>query len=368
MQRDAARSGSGHAGNNLDLVRFIAASLVLVSHSYTLTGRGAEPSLFAYETLGGLAVAVFFIISGFLVTASWERSPGVTAFVRNRALRIMPALIGVVTLCALVVGPWLSPLPWHEYYVHPQTREYFLNLTFMQLRYSLPAVFAHNPFPHAVNGSLWTLPIEVTMYVLLTLFGALHLLRRNVVTALVVMLAAVWFGAGPARLETIAAYLPAVLPPAPVIHLALWFFTGSVFWLWRRQIAYRTPVALALLALAWLTEGDMAGQAVLHLALPYVVLWFAHVDVRQLGSFGGHGDFSYGMYLYAFPVQQTLAHFGAAAWPLPMYVAACFAVTLACAVASWKLIEAPALRAKRRTSTHRAANQALATGVSRSTS
>ncbi|HZQ60195.1 MAG TPA: acyltransferase [Casimicrobiaceae bacterium] len=361
MRGEAARAGSGHSGNNLDLVRFVAASLVLVSHSYTLTGRGGEPSLFAYETLGGLAVAVFFIISGFLVTASWQRSPGLLAFVRNRALRIMPALIGVVTLCALVLGPVFSPLSLKEYYAHPQTRDYFLNLTFAQLNYSLPAVFAHNPFPHVVNGSLWTLPIEVTMYAVLALLGVLRLVDRKVVTVLVIALAAIWFGLGPGRLDAMTPYLPAVLPAAPTAHLALWFFSGSALWLWRDHIAYRTPVALALLALAWIVQGGSVGHAVLHVALPYALLWFAQVDVRQLGAFGRHGDFSYGIYLYAFPVQQAFASVGAAAWPLPVYVAACFVVTLACAVASWKLIEAPALRAKRRTNTSRAAAEALTT-------
>jgi len=336
------------SANNLDLVRFAAASLVLVSHSYTLTARGGEPALFNYETLGGFAVAVFFVISGFLVTGSWEREPHLAAFVRNRALRIMPALIGVVAIAALVLGPVLSPLPAREYFVHPQTWAYFHNLTFTQLNYSLPLVFATNPFPHAVNGSLWTLPIEVAMYGLLAVLGICGLLRRNVVTALVLALAGVWLIGGPALLEHLAPFAPPVLPPVPVARLALWFFTGSAFWLWRHRIVYRTWLAVALLVLAWITQGYDAGHAVLHVAMPYVVLWFAQLDLGQPLRFAGHGDFSYGMYLYAFPVQQTFAHFGGATWPLPLYIGASFVVTLACAMVSWRCIEAPALRLKRR--------------------
>ncbi|MDQ6619088.1 MAG: acyltransferase, partial [Pseudomonadota bacterium] len=226
----------GARHNNLDLVRFIAAAMVLVSHSYTLTGRNGEPALFGYETIGGLAVAVFFVISGFLVTGSWLRSPSLRTFALKRALRIMPALVVVVTFSALVLGALLSPLPLGQYYVHPQTRDYFLNLTFTELNYSLPAVFARNPFPHAVNGSLWTLPIEVSMYALLALLGAVHLVRRSVITAIVVVLMIAWFGLGPEVLDRAAPYLSDVLPPRPVARLALWFFTGSAFWLWRERI------------------------------------------------------------------------------------------------------------------------------------
>lgn len=291
---------------------------------------------------------MFFVISGFLVTASWQREPHLVGFVRNRALRIMPALVVVVAVAALVLGPALSPLPLHQYFAHPQTWAYFYNLTFTRLDYSLPAVFATNPYPHAVNGSLWTLPIEVAMYAALAMLGMCRLLRREVVTLLVALLAALWFVGGPARIARAAASMPDVLPPAAVTRLALWFFTGSALWLWRERVAYRTPVAIALVVLAWTTQGNPIGQLVLHVAMPYVVLWFAGLDAGQLGRFGRHGDFSYGIYLYAFPVQQTFAHFGAAAWPMPAYIAACFLVTLACAVMSWRWIEAPALRLKRR--------------------
>ena len=149
--------------NNFDLLRFVAATLVLIDHSFVLTGRHGLPGPFVYETLGGFAVAVFFIISGFLVAGSWQRTPDLGTYAAKRALRIVPAYAAVIALCALVLGPLVTELSLGRYFGHPQTWSYFWNLTFFRLHYSLPGVFSGNPFPHAVNGSIWTLPIEIKM-------------------------------------------------------------------------------------------------------------------------------------------------------------------------------------------------------------
>jgi peptidoglycan/LPS O-acetylase OafA/YrhL len=334
------------APNNLDLVRFIAATMVLVDHSDALTGRPPLPAPFGYETLGGLAVAMFFAISGFLVSASWERRPAVLAFARKRALRIVPAYALVVIVCALALGSALSPLAPREYLTHPQTRGYLMNLTFVQIHYALPLVFATNPYPHAVNGSIWTLPIEVAMYVALALLGALRLLSRASVTVLVAALALVWFAWNP-HIGLNPLFGLDVLPAAYTLHLALWFFIGSAFWFWRDRISYRTDVAIALAVVCWLAGGRYGSYLLLHLALPYVLLAFATLDVKWMAHFGQRGDFSYGIYLWAFPMQQTLVHFGGAAWPYALYVCASFAVTLGCAFVSWHVVEHPALRHKR---------------------
>ena len=131
------------------------------------------------------------------------------------------------------------------------------------------------------------------------------------------------------------------------VHLALWFFLGSVFWLWRDRIRYRVDVAAALALGCWLTQRTPAGYVLFHLALPYMLLTFATLDVRWMAHFGQRGDFSYGIYLWAFPVQQTLASFSGATWPVAAYVAAAAMATLGCAYVSWHVVEYPALRFKR---------------------
>jgi peptidoglycan/LPS O-acetylase OafA/YrhL len=333
--------------NNFDLLRFAAATLVLVDHSDPLTGRTGGPGPFGYETYGGFAVAVFFIISGFLVAASWERAPRLWAFALKRALRIFPAYAAVVTLAVLVLGPLVTDLPLRAYFRSPATWAYFNNLTFVELYYSLPGVFAYNAYPLAVNGSIWTLPIEVTMYVALAAFGLVGAFSRTFVTVLVALLAVAWFGWS-AELAAAPPLYYDVLLTGYTVHLALWFFTGSALWLWREHVVYRADVAVALLVLAWLTEWTPTGAFVVHVAFPYVVVWAAMLPVRWMNRFGRAGDFSYGMYLYAFPVQQAVVAVGGASWPQPMFIAASFMLCLACAVASWYGIEYPALRLKPR--------------------
>jgi hypothetical protein len=132
--------------NNFDLLRFVAATLVLIDHSAVLTGRPGIAGPFGYETLGGFAVAVFFVISGFLVAASWERAPRLGAFTLKRALRIVPAYAAVVALAALALGPLVTELASGAYFRNPLTWAYFRNLTFVELHYSLPGVFHAQSF------------------------------------------------------------------------------------------------------------------------------------------------------------------------------------------------------------------------------
>jgi len=233
------------------------------------------------------------------------------------------------------------------YFRNPLTWGYFRNLTFVELHYSLPGVFTHNPFPNAVNGSIWTLPIELTMYVGLAALGWIGLMTRPVVSVLVAALAIGWFGWGAEANAAPPLYFD-VLPAGYVLHLGLWFFTGSALWLWRGRIRYRADIAVAVLVLLWWTEGTRAGMLVVHAGIPYLVIWAAQLPVGWMTRFGRGGDFSYGMYLYAFPVQQALASVGGASWPPAFYLASCFLLCLSCAVASWHGIEHPALRLKPR--------------------
>lgn len=333
------------AANNFDLLRFAAATLVLVDHSLVLSGRQGLPGPFGYETLGGFAVAVFFVVSGFLVAGSWQRAPRLGAYAAKRALRIVPAYAVVIALAALVLGPAVSELAPGAYFRNHQTWAYFRNLSYYQLHYALPGVFTANPYPNAVNGSIWTLPIELAMYVVLAALGWARLLNRTVVVALVIALALASFGWQEALLAA-PPILFATLPAYYTAHLGLWFFLGSALWLHRERIRYRHDVALLLLFAVWMTQGTTAGTLIFHAALPYLVIWAAQLRIPVMNRFGRYGDFSYGMYLYAFPLQQALAWLGGARWPYPGYVAACFGVTLLCAVASWHLVERPALRLK----------------------
>jgi peptidoglycan/LPS O-acetylase OafA/YrhL len=175
--------------NNFDLVRLGAAAMVVVSHSWSLTGR-PEPWLLG-DTLSGLGVVVFFAISGFLIARSWDLDRRVHAYVVKRFLRLWPALAVVVLVSALVVGPLAAHRPFHPYLASGTTTYIASNLA-LSTRNGIPGTFPYNPTAGSLTGTLWTLPVEVKAYALLLLLAFLGLVRRPLaLLALVAALAGV---------------------------------------------------------------------------------------------------------------------------------------------------------------------------------
>lgn len=162
--------------NNFDFLRFVAAYMVLFSHQLVLTGNSG-PNITSFD-LGKLGVVIFFSISGYLVTQSWDHDPSIWRFLAKRMLRIWPALIVVTCITVLFLGPIVSTEPINHYFINHKTWDYFRVLKLI-IRYELPGVFVTNPFPNAVNGSLWTLPIEFRWYLILMALGVVGLLRNR---------------------------------------------------------------------------------------------------------------------------------------------------------------------------------------------
>ena len=157
-----------HRSNNFDALRLLAALTVVVAHAWPLTGVSPSPMLGGIKVFH-LAVFVFFAISGYLITTSWQRAPRVRRFLAARVLRIFPALILVVVLTVLVIGPVATTLPLGEYFTSPQTWGYLVTVT-LAAAYQLPGVFDQNPLD-VVNGSLWTLGPEFACYLLVLTIG-----------------------------------------------------------------------------------------------------------------------------------------------------------------------------------------------------
>ena len=173
----------GRRDNVLHL-RLIAAVMVLLGHSYAVTGTGAqEPMHYLFPgTLTHITgVMLFFVISGFLITLSWVRRPELPRFLRARALRIWPAFAVCVGLTGLVLGPLVTTLPLHAYFIdgdrYGTVVGYVFNNAVLNLRQYLPGVFEQNPIPRYVNGSLWTLPVEATLYLCVAGLGVLRCFR-----------------------------------------------------------------------------------------------------------------------------------------------------------------------------------------------
>jgi peptidoglycan/LPS O-acetylase OafA/YrhL len=338
VEPDPTAAGTGHR-NNFDALRLLGALLVLVNHSMELTGH--RPFLFAGNAISTLGVKLFFVISGYLVTTSWLRDSHAGRYALRRARRIMPALALVVLAWVFVLGPLFSSVKLHAYAGSPLTLRYLGNLVF-HVAYALPGVFTSNPIPNAVNGSLWTLPIEVAMYIAVPLLlltgrwrilavpaafaaaaaGSLHLLRGGS-TPLVIYGTELWTAL--------------LLVPYFVAGLVVAWFRLERFLDWRIGV-------LVLVGLNW--AGGHLGvwsEAGLWIALPWATLAVGLRRWPVLNRAGRWGDFSYGLYLWGFPAQQAVIAVGGAAWTGWWNLALAGPVGLGCAVLSWHAVERRAL-------------------------
>jgi peptidoglycan/LPS O-acetylase OafA/YrhL len=326
--------------NNFDIIRFLAASSVVLSHSFQLpTGKVEDDPLWALShqtsTIGSMAVWVFFIISGYLITSSAERSRPFSYFMA-RVLRIFPALILVSFLSAFLLGPLITNDP--GYWTHFQTYKYFLgNASLIQIQYILPGVFTENAFRDVVNGALWTLKIEFYCYII---FGLLMFIfvstRKYIISWFFVFL---YIGYFFVQDEKFPANLQANF------DLFRYFAAGAVFYLWRERIPLKS--VLAWLALGMVVLGVVTGltRFIFPIAGTYLVLYLALGN--RYANFATWGDFSYGIYLWGFPIQQLIVmRFSNSSWFINFFLALPIATFLA--FISWHLIEKRALSLKKR--------------------
>lgn len=340
--------------NNFHLMRFVAAALVLVSHTWPLTGTPGEPlEAVAGFSFGHLGVDIFFVVSGFLVTASLFARRSVGSFVRARALRILPALVVSAFGCALVIGPLVTHLPLAEYFARSGTWSYALrNSTTWPwgVQWGLPGVFPHNPGGSAVNGVLWSLPWEITMYAGLAALGVLavgrtpRLTPRGVGWTLLVTAVVVSVAQGVNEAFSLSTRFEVV---QGLRLLALFTTAGSVY-VFRDRIPLAFPwfaVALALLVTSARVHG--LPFTLYPVTLVYVVLWLAYAPAGALRLANRSGDYSYGFYLWQFPIEQWIVetHPGIGQWRLLVLA---FPIATALAAASWYLVESPMLALKER--------------------
>ncbi len=328
---------SRHVPNNFDFFRFVFASLVIYSHCYPLlygenTGYATEALvLFSHgqHTFAGLAVDAFFCISGFLITHSWLRNEDFWTFFFNRCLRILPGFLVNAVLCIFVFMPLVTSAGFHS-----------LSWTKAWADLSNVAVFdfnqnissAYTQFDK-INGSLWTIPREFRCYILIALLGVLRLLKRSgfAVFALFGLCYLSFF------LKTDNSYA----------RQFCFFLAGASFYYLRSRLVYSPIVAAACAAL--LIGACLLGRY-LNILLPfagtYLLLYGCFNPKLRVSGWAKYGDFSYGIYLYAFPIQQLiqvrLAH---NLNPYAFFLMA-FALVLPFAYLSWRFVEKPVLEMK----------------------
>lgn len=330
--------------NNFTALRIIAALLVLGSHCWPLTGRGLgwiEKLSNAQMNGGYLGVSMFFAISGYLVTESYLRRRDTLRFMEARALRIFPGL-AVCLLYCLLVGAVATTLPSGDYWSHTQTWSFFWRNLVLDLQQgSLPGVFTHNPLANAVNGSLWTLPGEWTLYCMIAVLGLCGILAHPAAAAacLVALIAVLY--EHPAFTEGPLFKLGSVFSRS-----ILAFLLGALFQLNRDRVLWRWQWAAAAIAAACLVDSRHAASPLLiALAIGYTTLWLALTPALNLQGAERWGDPSYGIYVYAFPTQQLGVHLFPGIGPNRLFWLTVPVVVLL-AYASWWAVEKPALARK----------------------
>ncbi|MFC5430199.1 acyltransferase family protein [Paraburkholderia denitrificans] len=330
-----------HPSNNFDFLRLLAASLVIVGHAFALNGATA-PTILSIP-VHGYGVAIFFSISGYLVASSWLSDPNAARFFAKRALRIFPALIMIVLVTVFMFGPAVTTLSRSDYFANPATYGYLRNMRLF-IVYYLPGVFEHSPIPNAVNGSLWSLPAEFLMYIVTPIVAVVAMGRK-----------AIAFGALSAAFACVAAYLqsgykgPMVVIYATDVRAALemgaYFLAGGMFSVLKRRIQFSAKYAAAALLVYFISARLCTTphefyivSVVSAFVFPYLYITAGQKATPILSSAGKYGDISYGLYLYAFPIQQLLQS-KFSSMPVIGQIVLAFVFTIPCAALSWYLVE-----------------------------
>jgi len=332
--------------NNFNLLRILATVAVLVSHSYPISlGPGTpEPlDLVLDMSLGTLAVLSFFAISGYFISQSFDNSGSVVDFGIARVLRIYPGLLAVLVLTAFALGPVFTKADLMLYFSDRKTLLYIpRNLLLWPLQYELPGVFGDNAYPGAINGSLWTLAYEVACYVMVAVVGIFGLapnLRRF--AGFLIVYAVCYIAAFP-LLRSNYSHLTILQN----IHLlALPFVIGMALFQFRQHVPLRLPILAVLCAASAISYQSPWFHELFVLAWSYGIFYFGFLKCQPLQIYNRLGDYSYGMYIYAFPIQQIIAALYKECTPLIMMMLS-LPLTLFFAVLSWHGIEKRTLAQK----------------------
>jgi peptidoglycan/LPS O-acetylase OafA/YrhL len=332
--------------DNILQLRLLAAVMVIMGHT-SLAGR-TSPGLdfvrflFPRTYVHVFGLCMFFVISGFLITLSFERRPDLARFLRARALRILPALTVCVFALAFVIGPIVTNVSLTQYFAlraGDSPYAYALgSASLLKVGEMLPGVFTENPMSHLVNGPLWTIPVEAMMYLFVAGAGVLRLLRFRWLTS--VAIAAVF-----AVLILWPMYQGRYDYLFSKLTVIGFFGAGAIACLLRRYIPVSTGLMIAIFAAALLARTSTHALPFVLLLNAYFVFWFAYVP--RLPAIPGDVDLSYGTYLWSWPIEQCLVIFGGI-HDGRVVVALTIAIVLPLAALSWHFIEKPALRLKDR--------------------
>ncbi|MDD2875833.1 MAG: acyltransferase [Acidiphilium sp.] len=332
----------GHA-SGFDYMRVcLSLSIVTLHSAITSYGLAADQAIFESPArpIVRMILPAFFALSGFLVAGSLERSKTLFMFLGLRVLRIYPALAVEVLLSAFILGPLLTTLPLHTYFSDPQ---YFLYLRNVlgDVHFYLPGMFEHNPLPNIVNGQLWTIPFELGCYITLAGIALLGVKRHRILGPIFVVLVTFTY-----LLVTLYRHHGVIVPVPGAINGALLiatFLSGVSIYMYRDVLPF-TPTSglisgvLSVALLGFVPSGDFLAPV----PAAYFTVYLGLMNPSRRFLFGG--DYSYGIFLYGFAIQQTIVYavpYGDF-WPVNILLS--IPTVILFAAVSWHFVEKPAQR------------------------
>ena len=344
MDRKGVVIRDGH-DNFFTPLRLLFALLVMIGHAFAISygNADAEPNVIFNYTFSYLAVNLFFIASGFLVTGSMLYRGDTPGFLSARLLRIYPALIVHVAFILLVIGPLVTIVPLRDYFSSGAVWLAPLEvLTFYDTDLILPGVFANNGEQYA-SGPLWTLRYEMLCYIGTVLCFSLGFMRKRwMLLAQFVIPSILWIiGEGQGWFEP----LPATAENLTRFMIA--YGLGAAIFAYKDRIRFTFPAFLLAVIALFVFHGTPVSEIAMNLVLAVLVMSLAYVRLPQLNGLKKLSDISYGMYIYHWCVMQTIIHV------LPgLGVAELFALglgpTALLAWLSWTYVEKPMLEHKAR--------------------
>ncbi len=332
--------------NNFDCVRLFAALAVIYGHAFPLA-QMASPSLLG-NSIQAFAVKIFFTISGFLICKSWINSSNFGSYLAKRVLRIFPALIVLTVVTIIFIGPLITKLSLMDYFLNSTTLNYLQNIRLYPV-YNLVDLFSENSYPSAVNGSLWSLPVEFFMY----LFIALIALKKadGIKSSLLCL--------GALIVSAFSLYFVHYSQPAahPVLYgtdlisaldVIPYFLIGALYSYYSLERYLNAQVAIFAIGIVALFQPTSAilKEALLYIIAPYAILSFAVAKTPILHRIGRFGDLSYGIYLYGFLIQQIINSVTTNSLTPVQNAVIAMPFAALCAYISWHIIEKPALKYK----------------------
>lgn len=290
--------------NNLQALRFIAAVMVIISHSFSVGMGDSSKEWFIILTngqlsMGNLAVAVFFCAGGYLIAKSMCKAKKFSTYFKARINRIFPLLIIVVGLSMFLLGPIMTNLNLKDYMSDVTLYKYALNGLLIPV-HELPGVFSNNIYGPTVNGSLWTLPVEFLCYIGCFLLYKLQMLKKKSflrsVPIVLIGCGGIYYLAEIFNIELLLA----------VIRPGLLFYIGIFYYVYRDDIVLEKKFAvLSTAAIVFFNYVGMLNFALI-LFFPYVLLYVCFGMKQISEKIGWLGNLSYGIYLCGFPIQQTI--------------------------------------------------------------